>query len=65
MPIKIKTKFGIIIDKLYKGRWSFGICLTHDEPETYLLINLFKWSISIGKLYDYKEDEEHVYGKEM
>lgn len=58
MPTKIKTKFGIIVDKLYKGRWSFGICLTHDEPETYLYINIFKWSIVIGKIWDdYDENE--------
>ena len=58
MPSKIKTKFGIIINELWEGRWSFGICLSHDGPETYLFINLFKWTISIGKIYDYAEEDE-------
>lgn len=45
-----KTKFGIKIDKMYKGWWSFGVCVSHADTETYLFINLFKWSISIGWL---------------
>lgn len=45
-----KTKYGIQVDKLSKRQWSFGICLSHDEFETYLFINFFKWTISIGKL---------------
>ena len=50
---ELKVKWGIKIDKLYKNHWSFGICISHQEEETYLFINLFKWSISIGKLlYD-------------
>ena len=47
---ELKVKCGIHIDKLYKNQWSFGICISHQEEETYLFINLFKWSISIGKL---------------
>ena len=39
-----KTKFQIIVDKHPKGLWSF-------DDETYILFNLFKISISIGKLY--------------
>ena len=55
---ELKVKWGIQIDKLYKNQWSFGICISHQEEETYLFINLFKWSISIGKLlYDPFEDE--------
>ena len=54
---ELKVKWGIQIDKLYKNQWSFGICISHQEEETYLFINLFKWSISIGKLlYDPFED---------
>lgn len=45
-----KTKWDIQIDKMDKHKWSFGICISHDKPETYLFINLFEWSISIGKL---------------
>ena len=55
---ELKVKGGIQIDTLYKNQWSFGICISHQEEETYLFINLFKWSISIGKLlYDPFEDE--------
>lgn len=46
-----KTKFQIIIDKQPKRLWSFGICISHFNDETYIYINLFKLSISIGKLY--------------
>lgn len=58
----INTKFGIRIDKRYKGMWSFGICLSHLGKETYLYINLFKWSISIGLLY---EDVEEYFVDEL
>lgn len=50
MPISCKTYFGIRVDKMWNKMWSFGICLSHDSRETYLFINLFKISISIGKL---------------
>ena len=46
-----KTKFQIIIDKQPKGLWSFGICISSFHDETYIYLNLFKISISIGKLY--------------
>lgn len=50
-----KTKFGIAKEAKYpKGIWSFGICLSHYREETYIFINFFRWSISIGKLYDDK-----------
>ena len=53
-----KTKFGIVKDAKYpKGMWSFGICLSHYKEETYIFINFFRWSISIGKLYDYNDEE--------
>ena len=42
---------------MWEGWWSFGICLSHSDDETYILINLFKWSVSIGKLYDDTEFE--------
>mgnify|MGYP000776856593 CR=1 FL=1 len=45
-----KTKWDIQIDRMNKHQWSFGICISHYRPETYLFINFFKWSISIGKL---------------
>ena len=45
------TKFQIIVDKHPKGLWSFGMFICHFNDETYILFNLFKISISIGKLY--------------
>lgn len=48
---KKTTKFRVKIDKTWEGCWSFGICLSHMNDETYIFINLFKWTISIGKLY--------------
>ncbi len=46
-----KTKFQIIVDKDPKGLWSFGMFICHFDDETYILFNLFKISIAIGKLY--------------
>lgn len=48
-----KPKFRIRITKQYPGMWSFGICLSHDTIETYIYINLIKYSIAIGLLCDY------------
>ena len=45
------TKFQVLVDKHPKGLWSFGMCISHANDETYIFINLFKISISIGKLY--------------
>ena len=47
MP-EMRVKFGIKIDKIDKHMWSIGSCLTHCFSETFLFINLIKWSISIG-----------------
>ena len=46
-----KVKFGVKIDKHSDGLWSFGACLSHFYDETYLYINLFKYTVSIGFLY--------------
>ena len=46
-----KTKFQIVVNKDPKGLWSFGMFISHFYDETYIFINLFKISISIGKLY--------------
>lgn len=49
-----KKKWGIYVDEQWDGDWSFGICFNHRYwGETYLYINFFKWSISIG----YMEEE--------
>lgn len=43
-----KAKFRIKVDDIGYNKWSFGICVSHWWEETYLYINLFKWTISIG-----------------
>ena len=51
MDDKPNIKFGIKIDKQWEGFWSLGSCISHTCcGETYLFINLIKWSISIGWL---------------
>lgn len=35
--------------------WSIGCCLSHWDAETYLYINLFKWTLTIGKFIKYDE----------
>lgn len=50
MREKLKGKFRVTGYKCMKGQWSIGIAITHDEYETYLYINLFKWSVAIGIL---------------
>lgn len=51
------VKFSIKTDKQPKGFWSFCIGLTHMLGETYLYINFFKWSVAIGFLYDFRDEE--------
>lgn len=48
---KAKHYFGVNVDKIEEG-FSFGMCLSYEKysGEIYLYINLFKWSISIGRL---------------
>lgn len=46
-----KLKFGIDIEKRGRGIWSFGICLSHWDDETYIYANFYRYSISIGKFY--------------
>ena len=50
------TKFRVKVDKIIQEAWSIGLCLSHWYDETYLYINLLKWSISIGFLYSEVED---------
>lgn len=49
-------RFRIKIDKHPDDMWSFCIGLSHFVDETYLYINFFRRSISIGYLYDFEED---------
>ena len=46
------VRFGIKFDRMSANQWSIGLCISHWSKETYLYINLIKWSISIGFLYD-------------
>ncbi len=58
MNEKDHLKFGIKVDKMSCGWWSFGVCISHSFfGETYLFINLFKRSIAIGWLIKFCEDE--------
>ena len=50
-----KLKWRFVTEKMYDGQWSFGVCLSHSVEETYVYINLFKWSISIGKILVYQD----------
>ena len=55
-----QIKWELNIVKWPKGYQSFGIYLTRDAnlDEYYIYINLFKWSISIGRLLDYSHNNE-------
>lgn len=56
-----RLKFGIAIEKLWDGEWSFGICLSHSiDGQTYIFINLFKWTISIGKIINHEVYDEII-----
>lgn len=48
-----RLKFGVAIEKIMGGAWSIGVCFSHQFDETYLFINLVKWTISIGKIRVY------------
>lgn len=60
MSSKYNKKFGIRVDRQPEGWWSFGMCFSHIKSEdTYLYINFFKWSITVGLIYQYSYlDEE-------
>lgn len=53
-----KLKFGIAVDKICDGGWSFGIGLSHDPKQTYLYINLIKWTLCIGRIMYFLEDDD-------
>ena len=46
------VRFRIKTDKYPNDMWSFSIGLSHFTDETYLYVNLFRWSVSIGYLYE-------------
>lgn len=45
-----KTKYGpgFKANRLPKGVWSFGSCLSHGCGETYLFINFLFWTVCVG-----------------
>ena len=45
-----EVRWGISIEKMMENQWSVGISLSHLWDETYLFINFFKWTVSIGKV---------------
>ena len=50
-------KFGVKFEKIWDGFWNIGVCLAHTaDHETYLFINLLKWSFSIGRMYFYEDE---------
>ena len=55
MP-ECECKFGIKVDKVCNEMWSFCIGISHMFSETYVFINVFRWSISIGWLMQYKNE---------
>ena len=55
---KSNYAFRIKVDKIAVDDWSIGSCFSHSFGETYLFINFFKWSISIGWLFKESEDEK-------
>lgn len=46
------AEWGITVDDMMDGNWSFGVCLSRSKAfgELYLFINFFKWSVAIGKV---------------
>ena len=56
----VKVKFGVRVEKMSSGWWSFGVCFSHYGPETYMYIKLFRWSISIGRLIFAQEEQYGV-----
>lgn len=60
METNKSTKFRVKVDSIIQEAWSIGLCLSHWYDETYLYINLLKWTISIGFLYSEVEDENNT-----
>lgn len=52
MSEKDPVKFGIKVNKMWGNQFSIGICISHWDDESYLYLNLFKWTVAIGFLYN-------------
>ena len=48
--------FGISVDRMFEGAWSFGSCISHSFGQTYLFISFAIWTISIGWLIKYESE---------
>ncbi len=60
-----KTKFQVTVNKQPKGLWSFGVCISRFHDEIYIFLNLFKISVSVGKLYVEAESDNDDGGEEQ
>lgn len=49
-----KARFGFRIYRMSKKDWSLGVAFTHSFNETYLYLNLIKFNIVIGFLFQDK-----------
>ena len=52
MSEKDSAKFGIKVNKMRGNQFSIGICISHWDDESYMYLNLFKWTVAIGFLYN-------------
>lgn len=52
MDERCKAKFRIKAYPYGKDQWSVCCGLSHSFDETYIYLNLFKWSVSIGWQWD-------------
>ena len=48
---EVKLKFGITTSYLTEGYWSVSVGAYHFLQETYICIDFFKWSVSIGRMW--------------
>ena len=44
-------------NRYYGNHWLLGLNLCHDEDETYLMIYLIKFYISIGKMRNWDKED--------
>lgn len=58
-----KPKFGVEVQPMLAQTWSIGIAISHYIDETCLYINLFKWTISIGKICKEQKAEDDEWEK--
>lgn len=47
-----RPRFRIHTQRIPQGSWSLCVGFSHQEPESYIFLNLFKIQIAIGLLLD-------------